>query len=128
MIAFAQDPSAGVAEKYTDVFKNNGIGYHCLNKPKGKQRIRTILRLRKLIGQEKPDILIVHLERLTPLVIPAAYSMKVPIVQVIHNAYTRGNLFHRFIGKRFVKRYVAISQNALNQAIHRFALRRKMLS
>lgn len=73
------------------------------------ERIKKILRLRKLLRVKKPDVVNVHSEVHAAFLASASIGLGINLFQTIHSTVINFRLLQKYFTTRYLKKYIAIS-------------------
>lgn len=123
--------SNGRDKKYDLLMKNTlescGVKIINLEKKAKKDRIRTIIRIRKILKIVRPDIIHCHLQHITFFTAIAAIGLKIPTISTIHNTVINYKVIER-ITNLFISHYIAISPKVKKIIINELSIRSSKIS
>lgn len=97
------------------LLKKCGVKIIYFYKRDKKDRIKTIIKMRKLIRSDKPEIVHAHLSHIAILTSIAAYNLDAKIIMTAHNTHLSADLFTKFVLKGFVKYFIGVSDQVSSQ-------------
>ena len=104
------------------------IGCFKFNKKPHKERLRTIVKIRKKIKEIRPDIIHVHGEAPMFYISVACTSLDIPLIQTIHSTVINEPFLQKYYFNRKLKKFIAVSAKIKKILINKLKIRKNKIS
>jgi glycosyltransferase involved in cell wall biosynthesis len=100
-------------------FRENNVKLRFIGSRAGKDRLKRLAYMRKLIKQSKPDIIITHSEANTFYTVISSMGLGVNMLQVIHSSNIKFIPIQKYFVTPLIREYVAISESCKNVMVEK---------
>ncbi len=83
-------------------------------------KIVKLLKSIKYLKENKTDLIFIHHEKMTAKIAMIKFFCKCHIIQIQHSSEVKDSIFHRFIGKYIISKYVAVSKQVKDNLIKKY--------
>lgn len=125
--ALSKSNNKNFEQKYISKLQENDIKVKVFDKRHKKDKIKTIIKLRKEIRKSNPSIINCHLEEVTFFTCIANLFTGIPIVQTIHNCKISLPKIQKLFLRYIIDKYIAISESVKSILIEEIKIKESQI-
>jgi glycosyltransferase involved in cell wall biosynthesis len=112
LIIFRVNENPDIQERFKVLLNHPRVSVFDLKKRLKRDHIKTIVKLRSILKNNKHHIVLSHLEEVSRYVLLSKIGLKIPVFQIIHNDVFHDFTLHKIIMKYVFKGYIFVSEQA----------------